>query len=185
MNRITIHLRENKTFNKKFKNIATYHTTEHSYDQILASYLTSLGYFPINLNELNKSAPYLLPNSFRPLVFNIRNDFNVFGHFFLWTGYLVMADIIMTITFLGYWFLVVQPHQMVPSLDKLVDKMVSENILIFANTDQASQLFLAFPRQTSELTLFRCSRCSRSNSNSDGSVISLSLLLLFSTFQAL
>ena len=47
-----------------------------------------------------------------------------------------MADIIMTITFLGYWFLVVQPHQMVPSLDKLVDKMVSEGILIFANADQ-------------------------------------------------
>ena len=124
-NSLTIHLRNNQTFERR---IATFHATTPETGQILASQLSRMEFFPINIGDmLNLTREFRLPMETTEPVFSIRNSFNIFGHFFLWTGYLVLCDILSTIFFLLYWIFVVQSQKTVPTLDKLVDKMVADN----------------------------------------------------------
>ena len=46
---------------------------------------------------------------------------------------MVLCDVLLTIFFLLYWIFVVQSQKTVPTLDKLVDKMVADNGLSLVN----------------------------------------------------
>ena len=129
-NRITIHLRQDRTFER---NIATYSVTADKIRPTLVEHVNSLGFFPISLDGLSKD--FILPSNSNEAVFNIRNSFNFYGHFFLWTGSLIMTDLLLTIIFLCYWVFVIMPHRTVPNLDKIVDKLSGQMGLAFVNAD--------------------------------------------------
>ena len=131
-NRITIHMRQEETFNKK---IATYLTTADGLDQALEKQLNDMNLFPINLQKMvdENVAQNKLPSSTHDGIFNIRNSFNVFGHFFLWSGYLVVADMLVTLVFICYWIFVVRAYQTSPKLPKLADQMMAENEMYLAS----------------------------------------------------
>ena len=78
LNRITIHMRDGQTFDRP---IATYFATAESVGKTLEEQLVTMGLFPINLQELtdNQLASYKLPSSVDDGLFNIRNDFDIFG----------------------------------------------------------------------------------------------------------
>ena len=126
-NRITIHLRQDQTFGR---NIAAFYATAPEVENSLIQQLTNMDLFPINLRGLtdDKSRKFKLPSDDNDPVLNIRNNFNVFGHFFLWTGYLCLVDIVMTGIFLAYWVFVVRPHQTVPTVNRLVELMRKSNL---------------------------------------------------------
>ena len=126
-NHITIHMRKERTFNR---NIAAYLATAPGVEKTLESQLRNMELFPINLNDLtdDQKELYKLPSSTDDGIYNIRNRFNIFGHFFLWNGYVVVADISMTAIFLCYWIFVVRAYHRVPTMNKLVDKMMSFDI---------------------------------------------------------
>ena len=133
-NRITIHLRQNWTLNQK---IATYLASAPGTESTLSSELSRMGYFPINLESLSSAAreEFQFPAASHESVYNIRNRLNVFGHFFLWTGYLIVGDISVTLIFLSYWIFVMKPHHTVPNLLKLMTEMIPGNKLLFPNLE--------------------------------------------------
>ena len=83
-------------------------TTPKVQTALLAS-LRNMSFFPININTLPISSR--MPSSSSEVVFNVRNNFNVFGHFFLWTGVLTIIDLLAAIGFLFYWIFMVKPYQ--------------------------------------------------------------------------
>ena len=131
-NRITIHMRKDKTFGQ---DTAAYYATADQIEKTLIDYLRNMNLFPISLKDLVNDQEHKLPTSNDEAVFNIRNSFNVFGHFFLWTGWLVMADAIITTMFLLYWVFVVRSYQTIPNMNKLVDRMSGGMSLSFMNAD--------------------------------------------------
>ena len=125
-NRITIHMQNDQIFKR---DIAAYLSTAPGVNATLENELRNMTLFPINLSDLTgDQTQYRLPNSTDDGIFNIRNRFNVFGTFFLWTGYLVVADISITAIFLLYWIFIVRAYHKAPSMNKLVDRMVSLDV---------------------------------------------------------
>ena len=141
-NRITAHFREENLYSRQ---IATFLATATETEDTTWTQLSKLGYFPINLNTLSGAQRDELqfPSSTNENVYNIRNSFNVFGHFFLWTGYLALFDMILTTLFLMYWIFVMKPFQTVPNLNKLVSRMAIKNDLSFVNLDVPVTLSVA------------------------------------------
>ena len=106
-NRITINL-ENETV-VKGQLAAAYLTTAKEIEAPLIKQLKDMSLFPMNIDSLPKANR--MPSTQEATVLSLRNSFNVFGHFFLWTGSLALADLSLVICFLCYWTFVIQPHQ--------------------------------------------------------------------------
>ena len=120
-NRVTIHMHQNISFGHY---IAAYLLTTSKVETAVMANLRNMSFFPIDVNTLPiGSRMPLLRNE---AVFNVRNNINVFGHFFLWDGALILTDLIVTIVFLCYWTFVVQPHQKVSKIDKPLNRPVDE-----------------------------------------------------------
>ena len=112
-NDITLHLLQRKIFNHS---IVSYLATSPQVISTLTHQLSKLPVFPVNFYADNAEkllGEQKLPTSSNETVMVIRHTSNIFDHFFLWTGWLVLADAIITITFLAYWFFVVKPQVIV------------------------------------------------------------------------
>ena len=131
-NRITVHMRKDKALGQ---DIAAYYATADQAEATVINYLRNSEFFPLSLKAIENDANNKLPNSTDEAVFNFRNSFNVFGHFFLWTGWLVMADAIIMSLFLIYWIFVVRSFQTVPNMNKLVNRMTGKMSLSFMNSE--------------------------------------------------
>ena len=116
-NTITFHMYRNQTFGRF---IAGYLLTTPKVETALMVNLRNMSFFPMDINTLPVGER--MPSSSKEAVFNVRNTFNIFGHFFLWTGDLILIDLLMTIGFLCYWIFVVKPHQIVPIDNESQDK---------------------------------------------------------------
>ena len=120
-NRVTIHLHKNKSFGHL---VAAYHLTNSKVETAVIASLRNMSFFPVDVNTLPVASR--MPSLKDEAVFNVRNNFNVFGHFFLWNGTLIATDLFLTIGFLCYWTFVVQPHQLVRSLNIPLSKPADE-----------------------------------------------------------
>ena len=124
-NRITIQMHKNKVFGNQ---VATYLTTATEVAPTLQQRMTEMNLYPIDIRTYLR-----LPEQFKmdagDTAFNIRNDLNVFGHFFLWTGYLIIADVTFSIMFLIYWIIVIKPHEM-EEVPQAVPKIEDNNVKI-------------------------------------------------------
>ena len=106
-NRITIQMQENNVFGNQ---VATYLTTAPEIEETLQRLLAEMKLYPIDIQTYLGLQQQIQMDAGKA-AFNIRNDLNVFGHFFLWTGYLIIADVTMSIVFLTYWIFVMKPYQ--------------------------------------------------------------------------
>ena len=122
-NEITYHMHQNQTYGHF---VAAYFMTTPKVETALLVNLRNMSFFPIDINTLPISSR--MPLSRNEAVFNVRNSFNVFGHFFLWTGALISVDMLLTIKFLCFWIFVVQPHQMVPKQDESTSLLPQKNL---------------------------------------------------------
>ena len=85
-NRVTFHMQQKQTYNW---HIAAYHMTTPEVETALTMRLRNMSLFPMNLDIL--PIGNRMPSSQDEAVFNLRNSFNLFGHFFFWTGWLVIG----------------------------------------------------------------------------------------------
>ena len=126
-NRITIRVHKDKMF---ARSIATYLATAEEVKETLWKQLLRMDFFPIDVGTVttDQMQQFKFPDSTDEAVYNIRNGFNVFGHFFLWTGYLVLCNVVVTILFLCYWILVVQPHKILPNSNTQIERRAAKPI---------------------------------------------------------
>ena len=109
-NRITIDIRKDQKLLFQ-KSVATYLSTAEETKAVLHEQLAKMDLFPIQFSAVQKDLQ--LPNSMDELVFNIRNHLNVFGNFFLWTGFLFAIDVSVTVLYLLYWIFGVRSYEVV------------------------------------------------------------------------
>ena len=123
-NSVTLHMPKEQF---KSRHVVSYQYTAEEVKNTLNHQLILMNLFPIYANNLAPNER--LPKS-NETVFMIKNNYNIFGHFFLWTGTLVLFDVAITTTFLLYWVFVIQPHKTIFSQDKLINRLVNNSDLI-------------------------------------------------------
>ena len=110
-NRVTLLVQGNQILNR---DIVMYSTTAPETQELVNDQLNLMGMFPIDSRSLTTTfAQQALNGSLDQVVINVRNRFNVFGHFFLWSGTLIMIDATTTILYLVFWVVLIRPHEVV------------------------------------------------------------------------
>ena len=121
-NRVTLLVQGNKILNR---DIVMYSTTALETQAVVNDQLNHMGMFPIDSRSLTTTfAQQALNGSLDQVVMNVRNRFNLFGHFFLWSGYLVMIDATTTILYLLFWIVLIRPHEVIDQVDDLRVKSI-------------------------------------------------------------